>query len=222
MFPDGDPKSKFAKATGEYRIVMRVLDAQWLTRAFRRMTFDNRRFWNRRYITDPTKGSGPGSRGDNRDLKNALIRSAIQNYEVSTVLDIGCGDIAVLSSLDIEDYVGVDIAEVIIERNRRLKPGWRFVCADLTGPYAPPSADLVLCLDVLIHQKSRHNYLTILAKVLAATDKVALVSGYSHRDPGWNVFYHEAIGDSIQRLRRDVHVEKIAEYRTTDLLKITK
>ena len=222
VYPMPMIKSNFGEVAGKCEIIMTGIEVRWLARAFRRMTFDNRRFWNRRYTTDPEKGSGPGSRGENLDMKNALIKSTIHNYAMSTVLDIGCGDIAALCSLDIHNYVGVDIADVIIERNRRLKPRWQFVCADLTGPYAPPSAELVLCLDVLIHQKSRQNYLTILSKVLAATERVALISGYSQKDPGWNVFYHEAIGDSIRRLHPGSHIEKIAEYRTTDLLKVEK
>jgi Methyltransferase domain len=201
---------------------MTIISPQWVARAFRRMTFDNRQFWNQRYIEDPEKGSGPGSRGENLNLKQNLVHSVIAEYQVKTILDIGCGDIAALRSLDIQSYVGIDISDVIVERNRHLKPAWQFVCADLNGPYDPPPAELVLCLDVLIHQKSRQHYLTILSKVLAATEKVALISGYSQRDPGWNVFYHEAIANSIHRLCRDARIQKIAEYRMTELFKIEK
>lgn len=202
--------------------------ASWATakgffsQALRRMTFDNREFWNRRYVEDPERGSGPGSRGENLRLKSALIGSMIESHASWTVLDIGCGDIAVLSSLAIGNYVGVDISDVIVERNRRVRPEWEFVCADLAGPYCPPPAALVLCLDVLIHQKSRQAYLAMLSKVLAATEKIALISGYSRPDPGWNVFYHEPIIDSVRRLQPYVKIEKLADYRSTDLLKIEK
>jgi hypothetical protein len=131
-----------------------------------------------------------------------------------------CGDIAVLGSLAIDSYMGVDISNVIIERNKLARPQWQFVCADLTGYYRPPSADLVLCFDVLIHQRSRAHYLVILAKILGATERIALISGYSKRDPGWNVFFHEPITESIQRLVPAARIKKLAEYRGTDLIKV--
>lgn len=188
----------------------------------RRATFDNRRFWNLRYVEDPDKGSGPGSRGDNLALKNRLIGSIVERHQIGSVLDIGCGDIEVVKSAKIRSYVGVDISDVVIERNRRIKPEWQFVCADLAGSYCPPRADLVLCMDVLIHQRSRKAYFTILSKVLDATKKIALISGHSRPDPGWNVFYHEPIADSIRRFLPSGQIEKVAEYRSTDLLKVER
>ena len=188
----------------------------------RKQTFDNRRFWNRRYAEDPDKGSGPGSRGENAALKCELVRATIKKYGIKTVLDIGCGDIETIRSLEIKSYIGLDISHVVVERNRIIRPEWNFICADLASPYVPHSAELVLCLDVLIHQKKRQAYDAMLSKTLAAAEKVALISGYSQPDGGWNVFYHEAIGDSIQRLCPHVDVHKVAEYRGTDLLQIKK
>jgi len=194
----------------------------WLARSIHRASFDNRRFWNRRYVEDPAKGSGPGSRGENLRLKVDLIRSIVENDQIRTVLDIGCGDIAVVRSLPIGSYFGIDISDVVVERNRQIKPEWRFVCADLTGPFVPPPAELVLCLDVLIHQRSSRAYLAILSKTLAAAGKVALISGYSGQNPGWNVFYHEPLTSSIRRLCPEARIERLAEYRDTDLLRVEK
>jgi SAM-dependent methyltransferase len=193
-----------------------------LPRAFRRTAFDNRRFWNQRYIENPEKGSGPGSRGEILLLKSKLIQSVIAENDIETVLDIGCGDIAPLREIELGHYLGVDISDVIVEKNRRLKPQWQFVCADLTGDHCPPSADLVLCLDVLIHQKKKQSYLAILSKTLSCTKKVALISGYSKGDPGWNVFFHEPIIASIKRLSPQARIMSMGAYRGTDLIKVEK
>jgi SAM-dependent methyltransferase len=187
---------------------------------WRRARFDNHNFWNARYQTDPVKGSGPGSRKENLLLKNSIIKDTIDRYAVKTILDIGCGDIAILQDIDVEHYIGVDLSDVIIKKNKMLRPHWTFVCADMTDAYDPPFADLVLCLDVLIHQKLNSNYQMLVAKVMAATRKVALVSGYSKRPDGWNVFFHERLSESIRRVCPKARIEKLAEYRETDLLRV--
>jgi SAM-dependent methyltransferase len=188
---------------------------------FRRITFNNARFWNERYRTNLDIGSGPGSRAQNLVLKNAIIRDTMDKHAIRTILDIGCGDIAVLKGIDAEHYTGIDISEVIVERNKILCPAWTFLCADLAKGYDPPPADLVLCLDVLIHQKRRPSYGSILSKTISATKKVALISGYSTRPSGWNVFFHEPLADSIRQICPNARIEKLAEYRETDLLKVT-
>ena len=192
-----------------------------LARFLKRRTFDNRKFWNERYRTNPEMGSGPGSRGEFMSLKADLIRSAIASCGVESVLDVGCGDLASLNGIDLSRYTGIDISDVIVERNRQAYPQWEFLCADMTGSYVPPDADLVLCLDVLIHQRTRQRYDAILSKSLAAANKMALVSGFSSEDRGWNVFFYEAIADSIKRLRPGASLQKVAEYRGTDLFSVT-
>ena len=194
----------------------------WLGDLVRRLTFDNRRFWRARYENDPEKGSGPGSRNEHLLLKNRVIRDIIENYDVSSILDVGCGDIEILRDIKIGSYVGIDIASNVVAKNNQLqRQNWTFLCRDLAGAYAPPPADLVLCLDVLIHQKSRSDYQNILAKTLAAARKIALISGYSRPVTGaWNVFFHEPLQISIFKQFPAAQVAKIAEYRETDLLRV--
>ena len=185
-----------------------------------RRFFENRTFWDERYTIDPKKGSGPGSRGQARLLKNRLIRMTLEQDQVTTVLDIGCGDIAILEEIEIERYVGIDISSVVIEKNKVVRPDWLFLCEDLTGAFVPEPADLVLCLDVLIHQRRRSDYKSILSKTIGAAKRTALISGYAQRDPGWNVYFHEPIEESIQDICQSATITKIAEYRGTQLLKV--
>jgi SAM-dependent methyltransferase len=201
---------------------MKTFSAYWFAQAFRRMTFDNRLFWNRRYIDDPEKGSGPGSRGEFLLLKNKLITSILEDYGITSILDIGCGDIAVLESIEVAHYMGIDISDVVVARNKNARPQWEFVCADLTAAHQPKPAELVICLDVLIHQKKFKNYVTILSKTLDAAKKIALISGYHAPYRGWNVFFHEPIDISVRRLCPTAKVDKIAEYQSSYLLKIEK
>lgn len=195
---------------------------RWLRTAFRRHTFENREFWNARYVADPAKGSGPGSRGDNVILKNDIVRQTIAAYNIRSVLDIGCGDLATMGTLEIDRYTGIDISDVIVERNRQLRPQWQFMNEDLAGPFRPAPAELVLCFDVLIHQKTRQAYDAIVSKALAAAERVALISGYTRPDHGWKVFFHEPIEQSIRRLCPNAKVALVTTYRDTDLFRVVK
>lgn len=194
----------------------------FIGRNIRRRMFDNRKFWDERYSEDPEKGSGPGSRGEFLALKNKLIRQVLGNGQYTTVLDIGCGDIAILDGLEITEYVGVDISSVVVEKNRKLRPEWQFLCEDLTGQFVPQAADLVLCLDVLIHQRNRSAYSMILSKALTATRKLALVSGYPRPYRGANVFFHEPIEVSVGRLCPDAKIARVAEYQHAHLLSVER
>jgi SAM-dependent methyltransferase len=193
---------------------------EFLDRHIRRRIFANRAFWNYRYANDPEKGSGPGSRGEFRTLKSQIVRATLEVDQPETVLDIGCGDIAILDDVEIDRYVGVDISPIIVKKNKLVRPAWQFVCEDMTGEFVPEPADLVLCLDVLIHQRTLADYRSILSKALGAARRVLLVSGYAAPDSGWNVFYHEPIERSVQNICPNAGSEMIAEYRGTRLLKV--
>ena len=54
---------------------------------------DNRSFWDKRYSVAPQLGSGRGSRGYAAVRKNELVRRAIREHKITSILDVGCGDL---------------------------------------------------------------------------------------------------------------------------------
>jgi hypothetical protein len=85
-----------------------------MTLFLRRQAFDNRRFWNRRYVEEPEKGSGPGSRGENAALKRELTRATTAEYGIRTIRDIDCGDIECPHAdvRKVAEYRGTDLLRV--------------------------------------------------------------------------------------------------------------
>jgi SAM-dependent methyltransferase len=181
--------------------------------------FNNKKFWNERYSTDMELGSGPGSRGENLRLKKNLIEKTLKEYGIKDVLDIGCGDIEIIKDLKIDNYIGYDISEIIIKRNQRIKPNWKFKYADILNLKKLPRADLVLCLDVLIHQGTERKFFNILKKCLDSIKKIGVLTGC--KKDGWNVFFHMSLDKAIKQLKPQAKIEKLGEYRNTDILKVT-
>jgi SAM-dependent methyltransferase len=98
------------------------------------------------------KGSDPG--------RTVRIRSELprllESLQVTSILDVPCGDHGWISTLDLSpyDYVGVDIVEDLIAANRERYPDKRFEVIDVCeGPL--PDADFVLCRDLLVHLSFR-------------------------------------------------------------------
>ena len=185
------------------------------------MSFDNAVFWDERYRTNLALGSGVGSRGKFLTAKRRLLRDVITRLHPRSILDVGCGDLEVTRELAYEGvYTGIDLSPFIIERNRLIRPDWNFVQADFLEltQAGSPHADLVLCLDVLIHQHERETYRAFLRALLDASQVALVVNGFDVLPPAIrlspNVAYHEPIRQTL----RDCGVETaelLATFRRT-------
>ena len=78
----------------------------------------------------------------------------IQEYGIRTFMDAPCGDWHWMkeTALNVERYIGVDIVEPLIEKNRKDfgNAGTSFLCLDLAKDELP-QADIIFCRDCLVH-----------------------------------------------------------------------
>lgn len=100
--------------------------------------------------------SGPGSSRDQAQRIGAMIAGICRDYQVKSVLDVGCGDLnwlrAVTFPAGLPDYTGIDVVPELIEELQKEIPFGRFLCADVTEHEIQlPQVDLILCRDVLMH-----------------------------------------------------------------------
>jgi SAM-dependent methyltransferase len=99
--------------------------------------------------------SGAGSHGLIADQYCALVIKFIQDNQVRSVVDLGCGDFAVgkriVEATNVR-YCGIDVVPELIEHHKRTvnNPRVSFQCADITSEPLP-SADLCLVRQVLQH-----------------------------------------------------------------------
>ncbi|MDG2123111.1 MAG: class I SAM-dependent methyltransferase [Verrucomicrobiales bacterium] len=98
--------------------------------------------------------SGPGSEISQTKGIIESLPEVIRNYEISTMLDIPCGDFYWMKEADLGqvDYLGADIVADLIARNDQKYRGSniRFRKYDLLSDKLP-RVDLILCRDCLVH-----------------------------------------------------------------------
>jgi SAM-dependent methyltransferase len=114
--------------------------------------------------------SGPGS-GPVATRRVALaLRSLVDNGEIASVLDVGCGDGYWMP--DLPGYVGYDASREAIRMSRRRHPDRRYTNVWPTGTF-----DLVICRDVMQHLPLADG-VELLARIRATGSRLLLASTY--------------------------------------------
>jgi len=109
----------------------------------------------------------------------AFLQQFFRDYQVRSVLDIGCGDWQYAQLMDWTgiDYTGVDVVPAVIRHHQQAyaRENIRFIHADATA-FNLPDADLVIIKDVLQHW-SNDTVLSFLPR-LDKFPYVLFVNGY--------------------------------------------
>jgi hypothetical protein len=206
-----DNKGKL-RAIGTAAVDAAIASANRMIEGWKRSEFDNRVFWNARYALFPDLGSGIGSRGETLENKRALLFPFANAFH--STIDIGCGDLEVSRGLPFQNYLGVDLADEALAIAREKEPGRAFVTM---GEFIAggQSADLLLCLDVLIHQSDYRDYLGLIDLAIARARDLVIISGYDAAPEFLSsmVFYHEPIGHSLKSHADVRRADVIGRYR---------
>jgi len=117
-------------------------------------------FWETRYSLG--YDSGEGSAGVEADWKWKMIIEFMPR--ITSVIDVGCGDLRFWKAGPKPDrYVGIDISETIIEKNRRIpERNHKFFCAPAEKRIYGLKAPFVFCIDLLFHIMDDNRYEAIL------------------------------------------------------------
>ncbi len=98
--------------------------------------------------------SGTGSELATTAPLRERLPGLIEALGVRSVVDVACGDLNWIWNLDLDldSYLGLDVVPDLIARHQaeRDRANWSFRVADVTSE-AAPTADLILCRDVLVH-----------------------------------------------------------------------
>ncbi|MEM1071120.1 MAG: class I SAM-dependent methyltransferase [Planctomycetota bacterium] len=135
-----------------------------------------------------------------------------------SVLDIGCGDLETSRVFQFKEYTGVDVSRQAIELARAKRPDLKFkVASELEED---ERSELVICLDVLLHQENRTQYDTLINDLAKRCTKQLVVTGYGNGgvDGSHMCFYFEPLRDSLAATNQFDRIYKFGEYRGLDLI----
>jgi hypothetical protein len=96
---------------------------------------------------------GPGSTFGYTENLRLNLGSFLKKHNITSMIDAPCGDYSWMSVTDlpsIQEYIGGDIVEFLIEANQKKYPNHVFKQIDLTRDTLP-DVDLLFCRDCLLH-----------------------------------------------------------------------
>lgn len=133
--------------------------------------------------------SGLGSDTFQTRILLAELPVLFRELEISTILDIPCGDFHWMKTVDLGgiDYLGADIVGELIQQNNELhgRGGIRFQKMDLINDELP-RVDLVFCRDCLVHL-SFDDILRALNNVCASRSKYLLTTTFTERSANLDI-----------------------------------
>lgn len=102
--------------------------------------------------------SGSGSTLKQTKIIRDEIPKILKQLNISSILDIPCGDFNWMRLIDLSDltYIGIDIVRPLIEQNNRLYSNSKrkFLHLDVIKNNLP-SCDLIICRDLLVHLSTK-------------------------------------------------------------------
>lgn len=165
--------------------------------------FPNASFWEWRYLINPERGSGVGSRGEPLEAKRRLLSAVVKSLQPTSVLDVGCGDGQATEGLALGSYVGIDLSAEAVRCAKLGRPDGDYRVGALADNRV--EADLTMCLDVLIHQADTASYESLVSLLLGSCSRALLVSGYDRPPERTSpiVHFHEPLVETLRRLGPD-------------------
>lgn len=172
----------------------------WL-KAFARNVFAPRKqmqstfapFYSENRWGDSESVSGPGSSLERTAKLRNELPALLDEIGARTLLDAPCGDFNWMknTTLNLEQYIGVDVIPELIAQNQNLygNERTRFVLLDLTRDKLP-RVDVILCRDCFIHFSDRH-----VAAAITNFKRSGSTYLLTNTYPGWNENQNIRTGD---------------------------
>ncbi len=186
---------------------------------FMASNFLNSVFWDFRYRNAPDLGSGVGSRGEVLEAKQKWLGYALAAFADRPVLDVGCGDLEVARGLALTQYVGADVSRQALALARAKRPDWTFILLE-GDAVRLPGADVVVCMDVLIHQQKAEAFDALLQRLIASAGKRLALGGYDQAPHLVSeiVSFHRPITEALRSTGAFGEISTVGRYRDCSLV----
>lgn len=140
----------------------------------RQAAFQNSQsYWEQRYKEGGTSGSG--SYGKLMEFKAGVINRFVEEHNVNSVIEFGCGDGNQLLAMHYPTYLGLDVSETAISRCRDLFKEDSSKKFKNTAGYSNETADLSLSLDVIYHLVEDAVYENYMKTLFSASTRFVII-----------------------------------------------
>lgn len=141
-------------------------------------------FWG-----DQESKSGTGSNSEQTKVLVEELPRIFNEYNVTSVLDIPCGDFKWMQKIDLSEinYLGADIVDELISKNNDRYSGSNinFKVIDLINDELP-EVDLIICRDCLVHLSDEHIKKS-LANIKKSGSKFLMTTSYKDKRSNYNI-----------------------------------
>jgi hypothetical protein len=138
--------------------------------------FDSKKYWNERYVTGQSSGSG--SYNELAQFKGDIINNFFEENEIKSIIDYGVGDGNQLKLINTKNriYTGIDVSEFIIKKCKE------YFKNDETKKFIhsyeineDSKADVVLSCDVIFHLIEDDVYTEYMKNLFSMSNKYVII-----------------------------------------------
>lgn len=158
----------------------------------------NRKKWNRRYLENKVRIKDNLFCNITRYVWN-IINYYAKDEIRKQCIDIGCGDLSfwrynLFFHRPCEKYIGIDISDLIIDRNKRLfrkHKNRKFIRTSSSRFLNGLSSKVVLCIDLLFHILEDDSYIQTLINLCKYSDKWIIITNWYREPNNYNTSYQK-------------------------------
>lgn len=163
---------------------------------------DSGNFWNDLYKNNGNSGTGSYHRL--AEFKAEIVNKFLQEKNIVTAIEFGCGDGNQLSLINYNYYVGVDVSAVIIDKNKKIhdQNSKRSFYCTLTerDKYINESYDLSISMDVIFHLIEDDVFSEYMEDLFNVSNKYVIIYSSNHEEyTRWPEFRHRSFIGYIQK-----------------------
>ena len=148
--------------------------------------FDATDYWEQRYTDE--RDSGPGSRGEHRQFKANFLNKFVEQNNIGSVLEFGCGDGVQVEMAEYPTYTGLEISESAIEACVERFAHDETKSFFLYDPHhflnrGTFQAEMVLSLEVLFHLVDDATFEKTMDDMFGASTRYVIIFSSNHDEP---------------------------------------
>ena len=138
-------------------------------------------YWIDRY--NQGGNSGSGSYNNLAEFKGEIINQFVNENNIKTVFELGCGDGNQLTKFQFESYIGFDISDTVIQKCRekfKTDSSKKFMHMDAISN---DKADMVMSLDVIYHLIEDEVYYDYLSDLFDLSNRYVIIYAFDSDEP---------------------------------------